>query len=100
VISNVPGWLTVSQTSGGGSTKLNLSVQPDRLDGSMASLNMDTNPSFATPSVETNPLKVKVTVGQPSPNYGVVLAGGANQSPNNNESVSLGIGEIYNVTDG
>lgn len=99
VISNAPAWLTPSQINGRGSTKLNLSVQPGTPDGSIASLNIDTNPAFAAPPVETNPLIVTVTVGKPSPNYGVVLAGG-DVTDDAGDVISLAVGEIYNVANG
>src|SRR5206468_3743176 len=43
--------------------------------GSVASLNVNTNPEFAAPSVEKNPLLLTVTVGQPN-DTGIMTTGG------------------------
>jgi hypothetical protein len=74
-VKNLPQWLTVSQTSGSGSARITLNVAPGTALGTVASINVNTNPEFAAPSVEVNPLLVRVTVGQPN-NTGVLLAGG------------------------
>ncbi len=77
-VSNAPEWLTVSQTKGSASARLILNVAPGTAVGTVASLNVDTNPSFAAPAVEKGPLTVRVTVGEPSGrSMGVLLAGGA-----------------------
>jgi hypothetical protein len=64
-VSNIPAWLTVSQTSGSGNAVLTLSVKPDATPGTVGSLNFDTNPAFGAPSVEKNPLILTITVGTP-----------------------------------
>ncbi len=74
-ITNLPSWLTVSQLSGSKSTTVTLHVDPGTAVGSKASLNVNTDPAYAAPSVESNPLLVSVTVGEPDV-YGVLLAGG------------------------
>jgi Galactose oxidase, central domain len=75
VVTNIPAWLTVSQTEGSGSADLTLTVAPDTPAGTVASLNVDTDPAFAAPAVESGPLTVQVTVGSP-PASGVLIAGG------------------------
>ncbi len=74
-VINLPAWLTVSQTSGSSSARLILNVAPGTALGTVGSLNINTNPAFAAPSVEENPLLVRVTVGQ-SKDTGVLLTGG------------------------
>jgi hypothetical protein len=74
-VSNLPSWLTVSQTSGSSSARLVLNVAPGTALGTVASINVNTNPEFAAPSVEQSPLLVRVTVGQPN-DTGVLLSGG------------------------
>ena len=74
-INNIPEWLTVSQISGSTSTRLILNVAPGTALGTVASLNVDTDPAYAAPSVEKGPLQVRVTVGQPN-ETGVMLTGG------------------------
>ncbi len=74
-VINLPAWLTVSQTSGSSSARLILNVAPGTALGTVGSLNINTNPAFAAPSVEENPLLVRVTVGQPT-DTGVLLTGG------------------------
>ena len=77
-VSNAPEWLTVSQIKGSASARLILNVAPGTAVGTVASLNVDTNPSFAAPAVEKGPLTVRVTVGEPSgSSMGVLLSGGA-----------------------
>jgi hypothetical protein len=75
-VKNLPPWLTVSQTSGSSSARLTLNVTPGTALGTVASINVNTNPEFAAPSVETSPLLVRVTVGQPN-DTGILLAGGS-----------------------
>jgi hypothetical protein len=75
VVTNIPSWLTVSQTTGAESADLTLSVAPGTPAGTVASLNVDTDPAFAAPSVKSGPLTVQVTVGSP-PASGVLIAGG------------------------
>ncbi len=74
-VSNLPSWLTVSQTSGSSSARLMLNVAPGTALGTVGSINVNTNPEFAAPSVEQSPLLVRVTVGQPN-DTGVLLTGG------------------------
>jgi len=74
-VKNIPPWLTVSQTSGSSSARLTLNVASGTALGTVASINVNTNPEFAAPSVEVNPLLVRVTVGQPN-DTGVLLTGG------------------------
>jgi hypothetical protein len=74
-VKNLPPWLTVSQTSGASSARLMLNVAPGTALGAVASINVNTNPEFAAPSVEINPLLVRVTVGQPN-DTGILLTGG------------------------
>lgn len=75
-ITNLPSWLTISQISGSSSARLILNVAPGTPLGTVASINVNTNPDFAAPSVEENPLLVRVTVGQPN-DTGVLLTGGS-----------------------
>lgn len=74
-VTNLPPWLTVSQTSGSSSARLTLNVAPGTALGTVGSINVNTNPEFAAPSVETSPLLVRVTVGQPN-DTGILLTGG------------------------
>lgn len=67
VVTNIPTWLTVSQTSGSASTSLTLSVSPDAPPGAVGSPNFNTNPAFGAPSVERGALPVTVTVGSSGP---------------------------------
>ncbi len=80
-VTNLPSWLTVSQTSGSSSARLILNVAPGTALGTVGSLNVNTNPAFAAPSVEKNPLLVRVTVGQPN-ETGVMLTGGTGSQRN------------------
>ncbi|HEY1217214.1 MAG TPA: hypothetical protein VGE93_26605, partial [Bryobacteraceae bacterium] len=75
-VTNLPSWLTVSQTSGSSSARLTLNVAPGTALGTVGSLNVNTNPASAAPSVENKPLLVRVTVGQPN-DTGIMLAGGS-----------------------
>ncbi len=88
-VTNLPPWLTVSQTSGSSSAGLILNVAPGTPLGTVSSLNINTNPAFAAPSVEENPLLVHVTVGQPN-DTGVLLTGG--QDAQNREQ---GTADLY-----
>jgi hypothetical protein len=74
-VTNIPSWLTVSQLSGSSSANLKLTVAAGTRMGSVASLNVNTNPEFAAPSVEKNPLLLTVTVGQPN-DTGIMMTGG------------------------
>ncbi len=74
-VTNIPSWLTVSQLSGSSSASLKLTVAAGTPLGSVASLNVNTNPEFAAPSVEKNPLLLTVTVGQPN-DTGIMMTGG------------------------
>jgi hypothetical protein len=87
-VKNLPPWLTVSQTSGSGSAHIRLNVAPGTALGTVASINVNTNPEFAAPSVEVNPLLVRVTVGQPN-DTGVLLTGG------NDEARFQNIADLY-----
>jgi hypothetical protein len=71
-------WLTVSQTSGSSSAHITLNVAPGTALGTVASINVNTSPAFAAPSVEVNPLVVRVTVGQPN-DTGILLTGGSDE---------------------
>jgi hypothetical protein len=75
VVSNVPDWLTVDHVSGSVSTVVTLDVQPGTPPGSVAFVNVNTDPAFAAPSVEKTPLVVKVIVGEPD-SIGTLLTGG------------------------
>ena len=88
-VKNLPPWLTVSQTSGSSSARLTLNVAPGTALGTVASINVNTNPEFAAPSVETGPLLVRVTVGQPN-DTGVLLTGG-----NDGQGQSQNVADLY-----
>jgi hypothetical protein len=88
-VTNLPTWLTVSQTSGSGSARLILNVAPGTALGTVGSLNVNTNPAFAAPSVEVNPLLVRVTVGQPN-DTGIMLTGGTDA-----QSHVLNVADLY-----
>jgi hypothetical protein len=75
-VTNIPEWLTVSQISGSSSARLILNVAPGTALGTVASINVDTDPKYAAPSVEKSSLLVRVTVGQPN-ETGVMLTGGS-----------------------
>jgi Bacterial Ig-like domain (group 3)/Galactose oxidase, central domain len=75
-LMNLPAWLTASQISGSGSTRVALSVAPGTAVGTTGSLNFNTNPEFAAPSVETNPLIVTVKVVESDAVPGVLAVGG------------------------
>ena len=75
VVSNIPTWLTVDHVSGSVSTVVTLDVQPGTPRGSVAFVSVNTDPAFAAPSVEQNPLVVKVIVGEPDV-IGTLLTGG------------------------
>jgi hypothetical protein len=77
VVTNVPSWLTVSQLGGSGSTRVTLSVAPNTAVNTTASLNFDTDPALAAPSVEQGPLTVQVTVAaRPNTAASVLVTGG------------------------
>ncbi len=60
-ITGVPSWLVVSQLTGSGTTTVTLHSQAGTAPGSIAKLNIDTNPRGGSPTVETAPLVVTVT---------------------------------------
>src|SRR5262249_5935733 len=55
-VTNLPPWLTVSQTSGSSSARLMLNVAPGTDLGTVASINVNTTPPFPAPSVDKGPL--------------------------------------------
>lgn len=81
-VTNAPTWLTVGQTSGSGPAGIRLTVLPNTPTGSVASLNFTTDPKYAAPSVERNPLIVNVKVGQPE-GTGLLVVGGVNGNSGN-----------------
>jgi hypothetical protein len=60
-ITNVPSWLNVSQLTGVGTTLITLTPQPNTAVGSVATLNVDTNPPGGTPELEKGPLVITIT---------------------------------------
>jgi hypothetical protein len=88
-VKNLPPRLTVSQTSGSGSARITLNVAPGTALGTVASINVNTNPEFAAPSVEVNPLLVRVTVGQPN-DTGILLTGGGDE-----QGHTLNVADLY-----
>jgi hypothetical protein len=60
-ITNVPSWLNVSQLTGVGTTLITLTPQPNTPVGSVATLNVDTNPPGGTPELEKGPLVMTIT---------------------------------------
>lgn len=79
-ISNIPGWLNVDQITGARTTVLKLTVAAGTPLGTLGTLNINTDPPYAAPSVVSGPLKMDIKVGQPDV-AGVILIGGAQQSP-------------------
>jgi hypothetical protein len=79
-VSNIPSWLTVSQTSGSNSTTLTLSASPSVAPGTTASLNFQTDPPFAAPSVEQGPLVVTVTANTGKVSTSTILSSNNNPS--------------------
>lgn len=75
-ITNIPSWLNVDQISGARTTVLNLTVQAGTALGTLGTLNFNTDPPFAAPSVASGPLKMNVKVGQPDL-QGALLIGGS-----------------------
>ncbi|MGH8225564.1 MAG: kelch repeat-containing protein [Gammaproteobacteria bacterium] len=73
-ISNIPTWLNASVSSGSGPATVTLTVVPGTPQGTVGTLNIDTNPSNGAPSVITGPLTVNLTVVAPF--YGVLITGG------------------------
>ena len=59
-----------------GSRDVSVSVEPGTALGQETNLEVNSVPSFGAPSVESGPLIVHVTVGNPTPTSGVLLAGG------------------------
>ncbi len=59
-ITNVPAWLNVSQLNGVGITRIILTPQPGTAPGSVATLNVNTNPPGGTPELEHGPLVVTI----------------------------------------
>ena len=59
-IANVPAWLNVSQLNGVGITRIVLTPQPGTAVGSIATLNVNTNPPGGTPELEHGPLVVTI----------------------------------------
>jgi hypothetical protein len=75
-ISNIPSWLNVDQTSGARTAVLKLTVAEGTPRGTLGTLNINTDPPYAAPSVVSGPLKIDVKVGQPDV-AGAILIGGA-----------------------
>lgn len=80
VLSNVPNWLTVSQTSGTTSTTVTLFADPSASIGSKASLNLNTGTPYAAPSVERGPLVIPVTVASTQATTTTMLSSNVNPS--------------------
>ena len=59
-ITNVPSWLNVSQLNGVGITRITLTPQPGTAVGSIATLNVNTNPPGGTPELEHGPVVVTI----------------------------------------
>lgn len=60
MITNVPSWLNVSQLNGVGNIRIILTPQPGTAVGSIATLNVNTNPQGGTPELEHGPLVVTI----------------------------------------
>jgi hypothetical protein len=80
LISNVPNWLTVSQTSGTTSTTLTLSADPKVAIGTVGSLNLNTGTPYAAPSVERGPIVIPVTVASTQANTTTTISSNVNPS--------------------
>ncbi len=88
-ITNIPTWLNASVSSGSGPATVTLTVVPDTPQGTVGTLNIDTNPSNGAPSVITGPLTVNLTVVAPF--YGVLITGGDDPEGGN----ALQTAEVY-----
>jgi hypothetical protein len=78
-VSNIPSWLNVDQTTGSRSALLTLSAAGGTALGTVGTLNFNTNPLFAAPSVASGPLTLNIKVGQPDL-QGALLIGGSQLS--------------------
>lgn len=59
-ITNQPYWVVLSQTNGLGDKDITIEVQADTPPGSIANLNLDTDPKGGANNVETGPLVLRV----------------------------------------
>jgi hypothetical protein len=59
-IKNAPSWIVLSASSGTGDADVTIEAQKDAPAGSIANLNVNTNPAASANSVETGPLIVRV----------------------------------------
>jgi hypothetical protein len=79
--NSLPGWLVVTPSFGSGPQTLTVEVNPRAEPGDFTTLELDTDPTKAAPSVGTGPLVVKVrVVAKDSLRTKVLLAGGVDWS--------------------
>lgn len=95
VASNIPPWLTLSQTSGSSSSRVTFSVAPGTAPNTTASVNFQTDPPFAAPSVEQNPLTVQVTVASQPTRASALVAGGVTAG-----ACATNAADVYSTTAG
>ena len=91
-VSNIPSWLNVDQTSGARTSQLKLTVAEGTPLGTLGTLNFNTDPPFAAPSVTSGPLTMNVKVGQPN-THGALLIGGLHRE--NKQDVELATAVLY-----
>jgi hypothetical protein len=79
--NSLPGWLVVTPSFGSGPQNLTVETTPQAKPGDFTTLEFDTDPTKAAPTVETGPLIVRVrVVAKDSLRTKVLLAGGSDQS--------------------
>jgi hypothetical protein len=78
IVNAHPTWLNLSQTSGSGTATITVTAEPNAPIGSVATLNIDTDPPNAAPQVRKGPLQVQVTVVKKGAfeDTGVLVTGG------------------------
>ena len=88
---SVPDWITTDGpvTGGQGSQMVSFSVSSAAELGTEGTISLDTSPSFASPSVSSGPLQIRVHVGSAPPASGVLFAGGQDWSGNTLASAEI-----------
>jgi hypothetical protein len=95
-ITSKPDWLALSTMQGSTSAALTYHVSPEAPRGATGYIQLDTDPSYAAPSVKSGPLSVRFDVTAPRVPAGVLLAGGTAWGNN----IPLDTAEIWDPTTG
>ena len=76
MVVSAPSWLQVSPSQGAGATTLELVDNGQGTAGNIGYVELQTDPAYGAPSVESGPLRIKVEMLSQLPHTGVLLAGG------------------------